>query len=126
MSPVEIARFAVMAALTGVLAWASVTDIRWRKIPNAAVLAVLALFLAWIVIDHGASFLSALAAGAIAFAVGFALWWVNIVGAGDSKLFAAVALFAGLANLSLFALATALAGGLVAVVSLVTRPRRAL
>lgn len=126
MPLIEIARFAVAIAVSGVLVWASVSDIRDRKIPNASVLAVLALFLVSVAIERGAGLGSELAAGAIAFAVGFALYWFNIVGAGDSKLFAAVGLFAGLSHLMAFAFATAIAGGLVAVVFAIAQPRRAL
>ena len=68
----------------------------------------------------------ALAAGVIAFAVTFGLYSAGLVGAGDSKLFSAVALFAGLGGLGFFALATALAGGAVALAGLVARPTRAM
>jgi prepilin peptidase CpaA len=126
MPTAEIGRLVVAVALSGVLIWASVSDVRDRKIPNASVAAVLALFAVSAVLSGGAGLTSALGAGAIAFAVGFGLFWFDIVGAGDAKLFAAAALFAGLGNLMIFALATALAGGLIAVGSVLTRPRRAL
>jgi len=127
MHPTEIARLAVAIALSGVLVWASVSDIRARRIPNASVLAVLALFVVEAIINRGAGLLSSFGAGAIALVVTFALYAFNeIIGAGDAKLFSAAALFAGLAALPALAFATALFGGLVAVVSILTRPRRAL
>jgi prepilin peptidase CpaA len=49
-----------------------------------------------------------------------------VIGAGDCKLFAATALFAGMAGLGLFTLATAFAGGAIALVSILTRPTRGL
>jgi prepilin peptidase CpaA len=116
----------VALGLTGVLIWASVSDIRERKIPNRAVIAVLVLFLPWAALHPIAWDLWAVGSAAIALAATFVLYALNIVGAGDSKLFAAVALFVGLSQLGLLAVFTALAGGLVAAVSLVTRPYRAM
>jgi prepilin peptidase CpaA len=116
----------IAAAVTVVLAWAAVSDVRDRRIPNRAVLIILALFLPWAVVHPLSSDLWALAAGAIGLAVTYGLYAAGVLGAGDSKLFAAAALFAGMSGLLLLALATALAGGLVAATSLVLRPRRAL
>lgn len=126
MHPTEIARLAIAIALSGVLVWASISDIRVRRIPNASVLVVLGLYVVLAAINRGVGVVSGLEAAVIAFAVTFALYWFNIVGAGDAKLFASVALFAGLAGLPMLAFATALFGGLVAVVSILTRPTRAL
>jgi prepilin peptidase CpaA len=67
-----------------------------------------------------------LAAAGISFVLGYGLYAFKIMGAGDVKLFAATALFIGLDRLPEFALATAWAGGAMAIVSLATRPRRAL
>lgn len=125
MSIPEILRYGAAAILTGLLVWAALSDIRARRIPNAAVLCTLLLFAVWAVTDRGATLGSSLAAAGIGFAVGYGLYLVNVMGAGDVKLFAAVALFVGLADLPLFALATALTGGAMAIVSLASRPRRA-
>ncbi|MCX7586396.1 A24 family peptidase [Phenylobacterium sp. 58.2.17] len=114
------------AILSGVLICVAVGDIMDRRIPNAAVLAVVALFALWALADRGASLGTGLAAAAIGFGVGFVFYLMRIMGAGDVKLFAAVALFTGLGYLHLFALATVLAGGAMAVVALAARPRRAL
>jgi prepilin peptidase CpaA len=126
MALIDIARYAVFAVLTGLLIWASVSDIKDRKIPNMCVLAVLALFVVAALVERGSNLITALEAGAIAFGVTFALYYFNILGAGDCKLFAAVALFVGMSGLLLFTLATVFAGGGIAVVSLATRPKRAL
>ena len=127
MSPIEIGRWAVAAVLTGLLVYASISDIRSRRIPNWTVVAIGALFIPWAVLNPPISAaLWALAAGALALAVGVALYALGMVGAGDSKLFAAVALFAGIGRLLPLGLATALAGGLLALVSLASRPRRAM
>jgi prepilin peptidase CpaA len=126
MPLIEIGHWVVAALLSVVLAWASVSDIRHRRIPNWTVLTVLGLFLPWALLSHGSWALWALAAGVIALVVSFALYAAGAFGAGDSKLFAAVALFAGLGHLAQLAVITALAGGLIAAVSLASRPRRAL
>jgi prepilin peptidase CpaA len=56
------------------------------------------------------------------FLCGFTLYSFKIVGAGDSKLAAAVALFAGLHGLPQFLMYMALAGGLLALCMLATQP----
>lgn len=122
----EIARWAVAALMTAVLAVAAVRDVRDRKIPNWTVLAILVLFAPWLALHPLSWDVWALLAGALAFGVSFGLYAGGLIGAGDSKLFTAVALFAGLGHLALLALATALIGGLVALASLVVRPTRAM
>ncbi|MGA0604096.1 A24 family peptidase [Caulobacter sp. KR2-114] len=117
---------AVAVAVTAALVWASVTDVRQRRIPNLCVAILLALFVAWSVAALGAHLISGLEAGAIALVLTVALWAGGVFGAGDSKLFAAVALFMGLGYLPYFAVATALAGGGLAVISLARNPTRAL
>jgi prepilin peptidase CpaA len=125
MSLAELLEIATAAVLSGVLAWAAISDIRDRRIPNRAVVAVLLLSGPWL-LAAGLSLTSAFAAGLIALAFGFGLFLFRVVGAGDAKLFASLALCAGLAHLPAFALATALAGGLIVVGIIVARPRRAL
>jgi len=126
MTFVGVAQAAVMVALTGVLAWAAVNDVRVRKIPNAAVLAVLALYLPWAFLHPPSAALSALAAGGLALVVCFLMYCFRIVGAGDAKLFSAVAVFGGMKLLPGLALATVLAGGAIVLVRLAIEPRRAL
>lgn len=127
MFPNSSPAIALAMAASAILLWAAVSDIRRRIIPNLAVAALLAVFVAWasLVLGIGPALVSALAAGGLALAVTFALYVFNIVGAGDSKLFAVAALFFGLGYLPAFALATVLAGGMVALASLALRPRRA-
>jgi prepilin peptidase CpaA len=122
----EIVRWVVAIALSAILVIAALNDVRVRKIPNWTVVAALALFIPWAV-THPLPWVGwAVAAGAVAFAVSFGLYSAGLVGAGDSKLFTAVALFGGLGDLPMLAFATALVGGLIALVSLVARPTRAL
>jgi prepilin peptidase CpaA len=122
----DLVLWAVAIALTAVLGWASISDIRTRRIPNWTVLTTIGLFLPWALLHWGLWAGWALAAGAIALAAGVALYALGVTGAGDAKLFGAVALFAGLGHLLALAVAIALVGGLIAVVSLASRPRRAL
>ena len=126
MALVDVARGLIAAAFTLLIGWAAISDIRFRKIPNWTVLAVVALALPWMATGTVSWALWAAAAAAIAWVASFMLYSLGVVGAGDSKLFAAVALFVGFQNLWLLAVATALVGGLIAAVSLATRPRRAL
>lgn len=122
----EVLRYVVAAALTGVLVWAAVSDAIWRRIPNVAVLAVGALYVVWAVLVGGAGLVPALIVAALSLGVGFVLFTFKVWGGGDAKLFAAVALFAGFAHIYTLILVTALAGGLMAVVSLGSRPMRAM
>jgi prepilin peptidase CpaA len=122
----EVARWAIAMGLTIVLAIAGLTDVRTRRIPNWTVLTCLGLFLGWAAVHPLNWDLWALGAGVIAFAVSFGLYSVGVMGAGDSKLFAAVALFTGMNGLIPLAVVTALVGGVVAGVGLVMRPTRAL
>jgi prepilin peptidase CpaA len=127
MFPNSLPAVVLALAASGILLWSAVSDIRRRIIPNVAVASLLVVFLGWavLVLGFGRPLVSALEAGGVALAVTFALYALNVIGAGDSKLFAVAALFFGLGYLPLFALTTVLAGGLVALASLVFRPRRA-
>ena len=125
MGSFELGRLVVAALLTVVLGWASFTDIRDRKIRNVAVLAVLGLFAPWALMMHsGQDVLLALGAGVVALVIGVAVYAVGWMGAGDAKLFGAVGLFAGWHNLIELTVITTLVGGLIAVFSLISQPKR--
>jgi prepilin peptidase CpaA len=127
VQPSDLVRLGVAAACSIVLAIAAVSDIRRRRIPNWTVLAVIGLFVVLAVTQHDVkAIVSALAAAGIALATTVVLYALKIVGAGDSKLFTAVAFFAGLGYLPLLVVATTLAGGVIALVSLAARPQRAM
>jgi prepilin peptidase CpaA len=126
MSLPEVVRWTIAALLTAVLAVAAVTDVRERRIPNWTVLACLGLFVAWAFVHPLSWDLWALGAGVLAFAVTFGLYSFGLVGAGDSKLFAAVALFAGIGQIIPLTLATAIIGGVVALAGFARAPTRAL
>ena len=126
MTAIETGRLAVAVGLTLVLLVVSVSDVRSRRIPNAAVLVMLGLFAAWTALNGGAGLVSSLEAAAIGLAVTATLYLCKVIGAGDSKLFAAAALFAGMSLLPLMALITVLIGGAIALAMLVMRPVRGL
>lgn len=121
----DMLQIGVAVSATTTLAWAAVSDIRDRRIPNLTVVLMLVLALPWIAVAS-VSWASALIAGAIALVVCFALYAFGVFGGGDAKLFAAVALFAGLGDLLALTVATAMAGGALAAASFASRPRRAL
>ena len=109
------------------LAVAAVSDIARRKIPNWTVLALIVVWIGAAIAGQAVGpWYLALAAGAIAFAIGYALYHFGLMGAGDAKLFTAGALFANLAFLLHFALITALLGGVLAIAYLLVRPRKAM
>jgi prepilin peptidase CpaA len=123
----EVARWALVIALALVLVIAAISDIKDRRIPNWTVIAVIVLFAGWILVaPASASLLSSLEAAAIAFVVTYALYAFRIFGAGDAKLFSALALFAGMKTILSFAVITTLVGGAIALVIMVLRPTRAL
>ena len=126
MALVDVARLVVAAALSCVLALAAVSDVRRRRIPNWTVLAVIGLFVVWAACGAWTGAISAVEAAGVAFVVSVGLYACKVLGAGDSKLFTAVALFAGVGYLPLLIVATTLTGGVIALVSLAARPRRAL
>lgn len=125
MFPTDLAGLLILLGVSATLVWAAVSDVLHRKIPNLAVLALLAFYVVLLVAQRGDGVGSGLLAGLIAFVIGYGLYATGVMGAGDAKLFAAGALFAGMANLATFSLATVLAGGVMAVVALALRPRRA-
>lgn len=117
----------IQIAFVVVLVIAAVYDFLRRRIPNWTVVALLALFVlcAWLGLTP-TGWGSGLAAFAIALLVSGTLYLFGWLGAGDSKLFAASALFAGMGNLLLLCAATAIAGGLYALGVLFLRPKQVL
>ena len=123
---VEMARWLVVILLSTTLVIISISDIRDRRIPNWAVLAVAALFVPWIFVGPHVSILGSLEAALVTFVIGVGLYAFHIVGAGDSKLLTATSLFVGLSQLLPFLVLVALAGGIIAILGMTMRPVRAL
>ena len=122
----DLARWTIAFLYCAILAFAAISDLRHRRIPNQVSLGVALLFLGWIFVGKDVSLLSSLEAALIMFVVSAALYAFRLVGAGDSKLATVVALFTGLAQLPLFLLVMSAVGGAIAVISLVSQPTRAL
>lgn len=113
------------AIFTALLIAGCVTDIRWRRIPNVLVLALLAGGLAFSFATRPAP--AAMFASVAGLLLGFGIWIVfylaGVIGAGDVKFFSAAAAWLGPSATWRAALAAAVAGGVLAVVFLV-RERR--
>lgn len=126
MPPTEIARWILLVLLTLVLGYAAAVDVKERRIPNWTVLAVMGLFVGWAFAAPSVSLLGSIEAAGIMFLLTVGLYMMKVVGAGDSKLVTAAALFAGMQSLLMFLLMMSLAGGAVALFMLALSPRRAL
>jgi prepilin peptidase CpaA len=111
----------------GLLATAAATDIAWRTIPNRLVLALLVLAAIRIGLDLATApgldtFSTAgsdLGVAFLVFGLGLVAFQFNVMGGGDVKLIAAVALWLGAGAVLDFLMLTAIAGGGLALVYLV-------
>ena len=103
------------------LVWASICDLRRRRIPNAVtgLVFVSGLLVRWwdgAVDGRLSASLSGLAAALVVILALYRPWSVGGVGGGDVKLAAATGAWVGLGKLVWFALATAGSGGVAALV----------
>ncbi|WP_246676132.1 pilus assembly protein CpaA [Mesorhizobium sp. B2-5-4] len=90
--------------LTLVADYALLALIRWAGPPGAGILAG---------IDSDSPLQGDLAAGLLLLTIGFALWALRMLGAGDAKLFFPIGLFVGLNHLFSFAVGLAAGGAVV-------------
>jgi prepilin peptidase CpaA len=92
----------IFAAL---LVWAAVSDFRRYLIPNQASLGALALYpVAVLSAPEPLAWVFALIMAAVFFAVGFAMYLLRAMGAGDAKLLPVVVLWVGPKDFALFLL----------------------
>ena len=126
MPLIEVARWALLFALTGVLGYAAAVDVTKRRIPNWTVVAVAGLFAGWAIAGPSVSLLGSLEAAGIMFLLTVGLYMLRVVGAGDSKLVTVVALYVGMQHLLLFLVMMSVAGGVIALFMLALSPRRVL
>lgn len=113
---------ALLAGLITLLVIAAAEDARRRVIPNAVTGAIAALFVPFALLAPEApDGIEALPIGGLAFLTGWALFARGLVGGGDVKLLAAVALWAGAEQILPFLLVTSLAGGALAILTLLWR-----
>jgi len=107
--------------ITALLAWAAVSDLRARRIPNTLVLTLAVLGLVYMLLSRQSP--SALAGWSGGLVVGFALWIplhvLGMLGAGDVKLFAAAAAWLGPMGAVRGALLCAIVGGLLSLIFMV-------
>jgi len=122
----EVTQWCIFGSLAVILTIVSISDIRYRRIPNWAVLAICGLSVPWVLIGAGPSVLSASEVILIAFGLSWPLYAFGMFGAGDSKLLMALALLVGLQKLLVFFVIVALAGGVIALASLLMNPTRAM
>jgi prepilin peptidase CpaA len=107
----------LLSPLAAGLMWAIVCDLRRRRIPNVLSGAVFVAGLAISGYQGGASAVfSGLGASVLLLVALYKPWQAGGVGGGDVKLAAAVGAWIGLPHLIWFALATAVAGGVVAAI----------
>lgn len=107
----------ILAVFAALLVVAALTDLIEYRIPNHVALAVAALWPLHLIFGgplSGAGWAIMVALGV--FAGGLALYTMGWMGAGDVKLAAAVALWAGPAHVVEFMVFTSLAGGLMGLV----------
>jgi prepilin peptidase CpaA len=114
---------AIWAAFTLLFLVAVISDARTYRIPNWISLALVTLFVVAVATSGQpvASFWPHLAVGVGVFAVGYGLYAMTGMGAGDAKLGAAAALWAGMSGIYPLAFALALAMLLLALILIVLR-----
>src|SRR5687768_15729252 len=97
--------------------YATVIDVRCRRIPNQLTFPLFFAGLAWAVIHGGGSgFTDALGGMAIAGLPFFVLWMVGGGGAGDAKMMLAIGTWLGIQPALAAVLAVAIAGGILSLV----------
>jgi prepilin peptidase CpaA len=123
MTPVAITRSILVAGVVVLLAAICVSDVRYRRVPNALVasLAILGLLASTL----RQPWVAGLSHGVLGLLAGLALWmpfWLfHMIGAGDVKLFAAAAAWLGPSLVPEAALLAALYGGLAALGMLIVQ-----
>ena len=115
-----------LLAFAILLLWAASEDMRRLIIPNWISIAIAGLYPVHVLTGPVTpDWLSAAGLAALVLLVGFALFAARLMGGGDVKLMAAVALWAGPGELPLLLSVTAIAGGVVAAFLLISRRIRA-
>jgi prepilin peptidase CpaA len=112
----------VVAAFVGLLIAAAISDVRQLIIPNRYCAAIVLLYPIYVLTaPQGVDWSAGAIVGAVALAIGFLLFAMRLAGGGDVKFFAAVSVWAGTDLLDQYVFATALVGGLIAIVMLIQR-----
>ncbi|PLR22961.1 pilus assembly protein CpaA [Caulobacter zeae] len=120
---IDFVRLAGSVAYAALFVIAAGWDAWTRKIPNWTVAALAVLFVfAQLLTWSTPNWLSSFSAFGLVMLAGVPMFARRLIGAGDVKLLAVAALFAGMENLLLLLVATAIAGGALALVALAARP----
>jgi prepilin peptidase CpaA len=105
---------ATVAAVVGVVVLAAITDVRTRRIPNVLTATALLAALALRALHGGPALLVGVTGAAVALLLLLPLFAMGGLGGGDAKLLIAVGAFLGLDGFLIALLATAVAGGAMA------------
>lgn len=109
-----LAAAALLVAAGAVFVWAAASDLGAYRIPNLCVILILLLFPGFSLLAGGAApLLPHVAVGGAVLLLGIPLYAAGFAGAGDFKLLAAGALWAGPAGLPAMLMVMALVGGLL-------------
>ena len=115
---VVVTRSALACGVVALLVWAALEDLRARRVPNVVPLGLLVLFPLHVgLAEHVPAWAPSLLGAAGLFVVLLLLWQRGLLGGGDVKLAAALALWLGLDHLPEFLLATSLLGGVLALLT---------
>ncbi len=105
-----------------ILAWLTISDLLARRIPNAASMSLVALWMTYAIFtDKMMLNLFDVLMPLAVFGVGVLAWRLGLLGGGDVKLIGALGLWAGDELLAPFLVVTALLGGGLAVASMAVR-----
>lgn len=108
-----------LVAFAGLLVWAAIEDMRRRVIENWISLSVAGLYPLFLLTSPTLPHWPISIAIAVAtLSVGFLLFTGNLMGGGDAKLMAAVALWAGQGLFLMFLFVMTIAGGVLAIAML--------
>ncbi len=101
----------LVLALVAICTWAAFNDVKEYKIPNAVVLLTLLLYIPFVLTSaENIDWLDGLTTFAVVLVAGFLLFATGIIGAGDIKFFAALALWSGSTHLNSFIIAMSITG----------------
>jgi len=111
-----------IAGLSGLLVVGAIIDIESRRLPNWLTASIAALYGLYVIVSPvPVDWLTAFLVGGIVFVLGFACFAFNLMGGGDVKLMAGLALWAGVDHIAAFLLITALAGGVLSIITLISQ-----
>jgi prepilin peptidase CpaA len=108
-----------LAGLLTLLFLAALNDLRERRIPNWLSAGAVVLYPVYLLVTpHAVAWLAALGLALLVGVIGLGLFARELIGGGDVKLITAVTLWAGLDYFAVFALVTALTGGILGLAAL--------